>query len=65
MIYSTCSLYKEENEEVADAFLRANGDWTSVNLFPEWEDRGLTNCHYVRVSPHESDGFFIAMFKKP
>ncbi len=35
-----------------------------INLFPEWETRGIDNKNYVRIFPGETDGFFIAMFKR-
>ncbi|CAD8106690.1 unnamed protein product [Paramecium primaurelia] len=65
IIYSTCSIYKEENEDVANNFLQLHQQWESVNLFPEWPYRGIdNNQHFIRVPPKESDGFFVAMFKR-
>ncbi|CAD8113903.1 unnamed protein product [Paramecium sonneborni] len=65
IIYSTCSIYKEENEDVANHFLSLHKQWESVNLFPEWPHRGIDqNLHFIRVPPNDSDGFFVAMFKR-
>ncbi len=64
LIYSTCSLEREENEEVAEKFLEANGDFVKVQ--PKVPERFLTSENYARTYPQsdKTDGFFIAEFEK-
>jgi putative methyltransferase len=66
LIYSTCSLHREENEDVADSFLQTHQGWKSVRVFKEWPHRGIDAPNYVRFSPErdQTDGFFIALFKR-
>jgi 16S rRNA (cytosine967-C5)-methyltransferase len=65
LIYSTCSLETEENEEVCEAFLSRNGD-----LFKKAEPAMPTTFRtpdgYYRTFPHrdDMDGFFVASFVK-
>lgn len=64
LIYSTCSLEKEENESVVDFFLDKNPGFRKLqlNLSPHF----LTEHGYARTFPHrdETDGFFIAQLEK-
>ena len=64
LIYSTCSLEREENEAVAERFLEANKDF--VNVQPKVSERFLTGEDYARTFPQteKCDGFFIAEFEK-
>ena len=65
IIYSTCSIYQEENENVANNFVATHPEWKPINLFQEWKSRGINSEEYVRFYPTEKeDGFFISMFKK-
>ena len=62
LVYSTCTLRKEENEEVADAFLAAHPDF-----FPVPFDAFGERCEgrYTAFPPKSgTDGFFIAKFQK-
>jgi len=69
MIYITCTISREENEDVVFGFLEQNKDMELENLknyIPEWgfdliNDRGL-----YKVFPHihDMDGFFAALFTK-
>jgi 16S rRNA (cytosine967-C5)-methyltransferase len=69
LLYVVCAISREENEEVARAFLEANSDISLVNLkdrVPEWcfnliDDRGFYKT-YPHV--HKMDGFFAALFRK-
>ncbi len=64
LIYSTCSLEREENEAVAERFLEENRDFVKVP--PKVSERFLTAEGYARTFPptDKTDGFFIAEFEK-
>jgi 16S rRNA (cytosine967-C5)-methyltransferase len=62
LVYSTCSLESEENEDVCRAFLEASPSFRVVR--PKVADRFLTENGYARTFPHrdDMDGFFAAEF---
>lgn len=66
--YSTCTLRVEENEQVAAAFLETHPDFVPqvLPLNACFEKAGLTPTHQITLFPHihETDGFFIASFRK-
>ena len=64
LIYSTCSLEREENEAVANRFLEENKDFVKVQ--PKVPERFATGEVFARTFPQtdETDGFFIAEFEK-
>ena len=64
LVYSTCSLEREENEAVALGFLATNPDFGASP--PKVSDRFRTADGFVRTWPHrdEMDGFFIAEFRR-
>lgn len=59
LVYATCSLLCEENEDVAEAFLKQHPTFT---LSP----CGLEGEPFLSLSPlkNQTDGFFAAKFKK-
>ncbi len=61
LVYSTCTLSKEENEIVCKRFLEKNINFKPSKPLPEFSD----DC-FVTVFPNEnnSDGFFVALFEK-
>lgn len=63
LIYSTCSLEREENEDVAAEFLNRNADFRIIP--PRVSARLITTDGFARTWPHRDamDGFFIAAFK--
>ncbi len=68
LVYSTCTINPDENEENVGWFLQ-NYDFEAVSLddcFPEILHSETTAKGYLQLLPgvHESDGFFIAKFKK-
>ena len=76
MIYSTCTLAPEENEEVVD-FILKNFDVEIENIslplktrqgICEWEnkayDKSLVNTCRVYPQDNDTDGFFLAKIKK-
>ncbi len=64
LVYSTCSLEREENELVADRFLAGEADFEKEP--PRVHDSFLTRDGFARTWPHldNMDGFFIAAFRK-
>lgn len=62
LVYATCSLFRDENEEQAESFLAAHSDYTlhkgdAVYLTPE----GYLSLNSAR---HGTDGFFGAVFRR-
>lgn len=78
VIYSTCSLEREENEDVIDLALRENPSFRMIDCREElqrlgeegeltWTDlSSLTSGAYLRTLPgvHPCDGFFAAILEK-
>jgi len=78
LVYSTCSLEREENEAVVEAALDGAGEFTLVDCRVEleqlkrsndvcWSDVGsLVAGPYLRTIPgeHPCDGFFAAIIKR-
>jgi len=64
LVYSTCSIEMEENEEVVRDFLSSNDQFTQVSL-PLKADL-VTNSGAARTWPHRdgTDGFFISAFER-
>jgi 16S rRNA (cytosine967-C5)-methyltransferase len=52
LVYSTCSLEREENEEVVESFLNSRSDFQSFERIRTWPHRDAT------------DGFYVAVLKK-
>jgi 25S rRNA (cytosine2278-C5)-methyltransferase len=73
LTYSTCSVFREENEDVVAAVLPFARE-LGLELAPalqEWHRRGLHGVYpwvdkVVRVHPEldDSDGFFVALFER-
>lgn len=68
MVYSTCTLFKEENENVVQDFLEKNVDFVLEHISGlEKIDGGkyLDNKGMIQILPHdEYDGFFIAKIRR-
>jgi len=64
LVYATCSLLREENEEIAERFIAANTDFTLTPANEILKSQGieLDTGAYFRVLPHTHamDGFFAA-----
>jgi 16S rRNA (cytosine967-C5)-methyltransferase len=60
LVYSTCSMEREENEAVIEKFIAANDNFTKAA--PNVAKQFLTAENYARTFPQrdETDGFFIA-----
>lgn len=68
VIYATCSLLKEENEAIAEAFLASHPDFSLVpaNEVLAQQQIPLDTGKYLHLLPHlhNTDGFFAAVFEK-
>jgi len=62
LVYSTCSVEKEENELVVAEFLRRQGRFKPIPL----ETPFLSSSAAIRTWPHRhgTDGFFVSAFEK-
>ena len=65
LLYSTCTVRKEENEAVALPFLQAHPEF-SLEPFPVPDGLDLPNEGYATLLPHKhaADGFFICKLRK-
>ena len=69
LVYSTCTVDKQENDHVAKRFLEEHTDFTEdkelAGRLPE-QAKPFVNGNQLQLMPQdmESDGFFIACFKK-
>ena len=72
LVYSTCSILKEENEEQIEKFLEKHSEYERVsideiNTLGNIEDikKKFTKNGYFKIEPDESkDGFFIEKLRK-
>ncbi len=77
LVYATCSLLPQENEEIAQAFTQGNRDFSPLpvgevlsNLKITGAERlcsgGVSGADYLRLWPHKhgTDGFFAAVWVK-
>jgi 16S rRNA (cytosine967-C5)-methyltransferase len=64
LVYATCSLEAEENEQVVDPFLEAHPEFT-LAVTPSWAD-ALRDGRFLRTRPERDggDGFFAAALAK-
>ena len=74
--YSTCSIYREENEDVVQKVMPLAEElgFELAKCLPKWPRRGFTEvlgktnaAKVVRVNPFEGDdceGFFVAVFQR-
>jgi len=64
LIYATCSLEPEEDEEIVRDFLASRSEFRPV--VPPVAEPFRTGSGYIRTFPHrhEMDGFFVAVLEK-
>lgn len=63
LVYSTCTLSKDENEKVINRFLKEHPDFVGVPINPEYDK--LSDWKATIIPDfYNSDGFFIAKIKR-
>lgn len=65
LVYSTCSLNPDENENIIKKFLSEHSEFDSVRVLPELK-RHAEDTDYISLMPHihNCDGFFVAAVRK-
>ena len=72
LVYATCSILREENEAIAEAFSAANPGFQVLEAAPLLTHMGVEHADklcrgpYLRLWPylHQTDGFFAAVWQK-
>ncbi len=69
LVYATCTLLRQENEDVVNQFVGANPDFRFVNPEPMLSKLGIKNAisgNFIKLLPHihGTDGFFCAVMVK-
>lgn len=70
LVYATCSLLREENEDQAERFLAENSDFALYPASRAWEEtidgESPGGREHLRLTParHGTDGFFVAIFER-
>lgn len=70
LVYATCSLFTEENEEQIEAFLKNHPEFKLLPIPQIWPENDGMPCpvssDYLRLTPknHQTDGFFTAVMQR-
>ncbi|EPH98486.1 ribosomal RNA small subunit methyltransferase B [Enterococcus faecalis 13-SD-W-01] len=66
LTYSTCTILKEENEDVVAAFLERHPDFEKVDVSTDPVLKSSINEKMLTIYPHQfyTDGFFICCLRK-
>ncbi|XP_051281038.1 probable 28S rRNA (cytosine-C(5))-methyltransferase [Dicentrarchus labrax] len=67
LVYSTCSIHRQENEDVVAACLQENPGFRLVPLLGQWPERGLeplTQCLRASTTKTRTHGFFVALLER-
>ncbi|MBL4615847.1 MAG: RsmB/NOP family class I SAM-dependent RNA methyltransferase [Magnetovibrio sp.] len=73
LIYATCSLLAEENEQRVEAFLKDHADFQLLPIADVWAQTlknidcpDMGESPYLRLTPHShgTDGFFVAVLER-
>ncbi|QYX32752.1 16S rRNA (cytosine(967)-C(5))-methyltransferase [Sphaerospermopsis torques-reginae] len=64
LVYATCTLHPQENEEVISKFLAENSDWQIEH--PSFDFLNISHPGWLKVWPHQQDmdGFFMVRLRK-
>lgn len=74
LVYMTCSLLGEENENQVEKFLGAHPDWSMLPFATIWQETGASGTldsmakldGSLQLAPKDGqDGFFVAILKAP
>ena len=65
LLYVTCSIFNEENQQQIDHFLLKHNDATQLPLLLTNElEKNIQNQHGQLIPTHQHDGFFYALLQK-
>ncbi|GAA3263824.1 16S rRNA (cytosine(9 67)-C(5))-methyltransferase [Lactococcus lactis subsp. lactis] len=64
MVYSTCTIFDEENFDVVRQFLESHPNFEQVEISSDKADMIKEGCIFINPEMYHTDGFFIAKFKK-
>lgn len=68
LVYATCSILPEENEQQVEKFLERHPGFKLLPLAEAWPEGNKVPCegNYMRLTPkrHNTDGFFTAVMVK-
>lgn len=68
LVYSTCSILKEENQNVVEKFIKENNEFEIVeikNIKSDFFNKYMKDNKYIQVCQNEyTDGFFICKIKR-
>ena len=68
LVYATCSMLREENEAIADAFAAAHPEFQPLSIAASCSPRSASpsSGERLRLWPHRhgTDGFFAAAFAR-
>lgn len=64
MVYSTCTIIAEENQDVVRAFLAQHPNFEQVPLEHTQKDIVVDGCLAITPEQYWTDGFFIAKFRR-
>ena len=65
LIYSTCTVLKQENEDVVAAFLQDNSEFALEPLdLPEVFPKNETGMLTLIPGEYDTDGFFISRLRR-
>ncbi len=69
LVYATCSIISDENDDVVENFLKKNSNYSLAdprNNLASWNVQDLTEGKFIRLLPshHGTDGFFAALMRR-
>lgn len=65
LVYSTCSIFSEENDKIIDKFLQKNRDFIYAKIqIPNIENNAGNSNKIQLYQDNETDGFFICKLQK-